>query len=168
MGFLENIFPLIFIYLVWKVFSKVQSVGREEGEQAPEPQTQPVSGQSGEPVHVDVRELLRQIFLGREESPPPRPRQAQKETVAAPRKAPLILEGTRSKSARREKSGHREKEKNVAPLRPHPRDRQPQAAAPGAGGPCFSPDRLRQAVIWSEILARPVSLRDETHGGVSY
>lgn len=166
MGFLENIFPLIFIYLVWKVFSKVQGIGRQEEEQTPEPQPQPVSAHSGEPVQVDVRELLRQIFLGREESPPPRPRQAQKETVV-PRKASLVLEGAPSKSTRREKSGQREKEKNVVPERSRTRDRQRQAGAPLAGGPCFSPGRLRQAVIWSEVLARPVALRDEAQGGMS-
>lgn len=166
MGFLENIFPLIVIYLVWKVFNKAQKAGQEEGEQ--EAQPRPPAPAEGEYGQVDVRELLRQILLGGEAAqprpvPPPQPRPAPREAIVAVpqgRRPSLIREETPARQTRREKAGRREKPEAPAAVRPAPRAAAPEGKPCRPGRPCFSPRKLRQAVIWSEILARPVALRE--------
>ena len=66
MGFLENIFPLIFIYFVWKVFSKIPKSPADsepEGKTGRPKSSIPDNDQMGS---IDPVDLLRQIFFGGE------------------------------------------------------------------------------------------------------
>lgn len=168
MGFLENIFPLIVMYLIWKVFTKVQSIGKESGEQGQEPQ--PIPAQGGENPQVDIRELLRQIFLGQETLPQPRQQEARADDGARRRAVVLNREEEGGRLAGREKTVRQGREGAARKALPRPEGKESGKAVLLPEARCSSQNRLRQAVIWSEILARPVALRDksgEIPGGMS-
>ncbi|MGV1099367.1 hypothetical protein ACUUL3_08150 [Thiovibrio sp. JS02] len=142
MGFWENIFPLIVIYLIWKVISKAQkAVPTEEAEQQ--------EAGAGQPP-LNAADLLRLLLAGR--TPPPLPVPAGRQGKEA--------EGGRPRPARQAGRVLIPAEEGESRARPAKKATAVVATAPAPARPAVR-KRLQQAVIWAEILGKPVSLRKE-------
>ncbi|OGQ97290.1 MAG: hypothetical protein A2521_16110 [Deltaproteobacteria bacterium RIFOXYD12_FULL_57_12] len=116
---IEGIFPLVMLWVVWRIFSKVQ----EKLKGLPTVQPQPrASSATGSIASADLESLSYDELGGAEVS---------------------RLEITPAISARTKSAA-------------------PRVASPAART-ChkYSHRTLRRAVVWSEILAPPIGLRDE-------
>ncbi|HIJ79325.1 MAG: hypothetical protein OEY01_10100 [Desulfobulbaceae bacterium] len=163
MGFFENIFPLIVIYVIWQIFSKVQkSIPKDDkvGDQVAS------SGNGSEQVRINLRDVLQQILTGGEVELPNivQPR-GEEEASSVPRKGgmasvqslPKVAVKTLSRPARQRDNAMEHVITGVGESPSLKRERR--------SGVKPSRRKLRQAVIWSEILAKPLALRHEERDG---
>jgi len=160
MGFIENIFPLLVIYVIWKVIDKAQrSVsGDDSGGEKSAPEAVAVG--QGMNTPVNITDLLRVLFQKDGQSPvgDPSVKTMRKESGGTP---PAQIVG--------KKPLLQQKKREIEEGRPPAATKVFLAAgakkAPLSG---IVPSRrrilqakdLRRAVVWSEILSKPVSLRD--------
>ncbi len=158
MGFFENIFPFFVVYLIWKVIARAQRGVPGKGGSGQDLAPQVPTGRAGQPAG-GVGELLRLLVeqarqpvgisaAGNEpaEASPPPPRTGDppgREILPLPR------------------PGRREPQ-------PAPEAESPSLPAVRAAAP-LRPSRrqLRQAVLWTEILGRPVGLRDQSEASAA-
>lgn len=161
----EDLLPLVLFVVLWWVSSRREKKRRLEQEKAPEAAAAARSGQPLPPAageRVDPLQLIQQMLFGGMELPPlPLEPPATPPPIAD---APAALGG---ENERRSKPPIRP----AAPLPEWVREPRPAlkpvATAPPPPGPGSRPRprasrrELQQAIVWSEILAPPVSLRDE-------
>ena len=161
MGFIDNISPLIVIYIIWRIFSKVQkSIPKDEdvGDKVSS------SGDGSGPVALNIRDVLQQILRGGEVEvgrPPVQQSTGEQQPASYNSCPPVIAEEQTSVTV----AGLEDKGRDlVGDMTPGEvvgsslkKQRRP--------GLVKSRRQLQQAVIWSEILAKPLALRNDEREG---
>lgn len=171
MHFFENIFPLIVIYVIWRIFVRAQKSVPKEGTQQKE---QNVAADGAVQPAINLRELLLGVLTGQMDSSGqavPRPQSPVRD--GEPREAgywqgydqdwqepPPVVES----SAATARLAAKEKKIMSAASRPDAVAASSlPPARPQAKRFCKSRRELQDAVVWAEILAKPVALRDQQY-----
>lgn len=165
----DEIFPWIIMLVLWFVFSRLRQ--KAESEKKPPKSS---SGRTSTPkadVSVSIGGIVKQMLLGgieplkprREERgaapAPPAQEQEYIEEVLLPEPDLSPAEEPESKAAEVLVAVYEQPSPAglaVGPVRPDEHGLPPSTGKP-------SRRKLREAVIWSEILAAPVGLRQEPH-----
>lgn len=156
MGFFDNIFPLIVIYIIWQIFSKVQkSIPKSEDMDGQGASTENEPGQ----VKVNIRDVLQQILSGGEVDLPhvssaPLAEQSWAPSQNIAEQTSLVPE-QHDDIVRDLVAG---KKKSVEVVEQSLSEKQSRSSL------VMSRKKLQQAVLWSEILAKPMALREQRDG----
>ena len=166
MAFLENIFPLIVIYFIWRIFTKAQKSIAKDENVGPKGE---VADNDSAQVSISIRDVLRQIMTGGELEIP-RVQQPLPVEIQSSLHKPVPSSDDQSFSRadadkvdpvqyRYGQGGDLKEEKSSDMISELPSsvERRP--------GMIYSRGELRQAVIWSEILAKPLALRNNEQDG---
>jgi hypothetical protein len=183
----EKILPIILL-IVWSIAAsqaqkkKKRKRSEESGDQGPKrpartterparQQPQRPAAPRPKPVFQDIRQTLQNVFdeLGeavRQDLPSPaerkRPGRRQTKAERASGKTRIEKEEKRSSAEKR-----RPEEVELESMTAIPKELKPVDLEPRVEVGDFelrSPGELRRAVVWSEIIGKPVSLRDRPVG----
>lgn len=176
----EDLLPLLVFVVIWWVSSRREQKRRRQGEKTPPPWSTDRTGQPAAAKGaqgVDPMELLRQMLFGGMELPP---LPMEPPLPEAPADSGDQLAAAREGEVRGGSSPPLTVPMEAVKATPRPEwVREPTRPAvkpagavavptrPAKGQALVLPSRreLQRAVIWSEILAPPVSLREEESGG---
>ena len=161
----KDYLPLLIFFAIWWISSKKRKAARRQTGAEP-----PATGTGGE-EGFNLQEILRQLLTGQVEMPRPAaspPKTIQPEVSAARQSAGQRLDDSADKSA---ESGTGSEEPPAITPGQRPTATPAAAVVQGpvlhrrAGCHSYAAKRmhrqaLRKAVVWSEILGPPVSLRE--------
>lgn len=169
---IEDFLPLLVFFFIWWVSSRRASnrrppLGGQSSRQSPHRQ------ESNSAEEISPGDVLRQMLFGGMEMPPMPPLQEPQDEAAFPSPFGEPYQTIRSENnnqplasslAERVLATPPQQEEVQMPTMSHASP--PQAILPKPLRPAFTLDKhtlfeLQRAIIWSEILATPLSLRDE-------